>query len=65
MHITGDTDEDKLKYIFLEYASIRRDVQIEYEFYKRKLVWDKVMRILEMVWEVYENGEDVEDVVAR
>ncbi len=65
MRIAGDTDEDKLKSIFLEYASMRRDVQIEYEFYKRKLVWDKVMRILEMVWEAYEDGEDIEDVVAR
>jgi len=65
MRIAGDTDEDKLKSIFLEYASMRRDVQIEYEFYKRKLVWDKVMRILEMVWESYEDGEDIEDVVAR
>jgi len=65
MRIAGDTDEDKLKSIFLEYASMRRDVQIEYEFYKRKLVWDKVMHILEMVWEAYEDGEDIEDVVAR
>ena len=65
MRIAGDTDEDKLKCIFLEYASMRRDVQIEYEFYKRQLVWDKVMHILEMVWGAYEDGEDIEDVVAR
>ncbi len=65
MRIAGDTDEDKLKSIFLEYASMRRDVQIEYEFYKRKLVWEKVMHILEMVWEAYEDGEDIEAVVAR
>ena len=65
IRIAGDTDEDKLKNIFLEYASMRRDVQIEYEFYKLKLVWDKVMRILEMVWESYEDGEDIEDVVAH
>ena len=64
MRIAGDTDEGKLKNIFLEYASTQRDVQIDYEFYKQKLVWDKIMRILEMVWESYENGEDIEDVAA-
>ena len=59
IRIVGDTNGDKLKNIFLEYASTQRDVQVDYEFYKQKLVWDKIMRILEMVWESYENGEDV------
>ena len=65
MRIAGDTDEDKLKNIFLEYASKQRDVQIEYDIHKRKLVWNKVMRILDMVWEEYGDGEDIEDVFAH